>query len=150
MESSNISDEAEIHFTLLTRLLWFVLKDEANRERDEQVARAILRGAPKKGEYDDAFLRDLIVYARAKIFPVLRSEEEERIIKLYTSLRWNLGSKAAKSRFVEQARALTLLSAKLHLREETSKEDLDVACGILRASLESIKYDNSKLSGVTF
>lgn len=64
----------------------------------------------------------------------------------HAKLRTFLPLKAIASRFVEQVRSLTLLHAKVHLRDETRKEDVKSARATLLRSLTTSGFKGAGLN----
>lgn len=143
------SDLSEINETLRDRFLIFVLRDRADQGRDQRVADILLGMHTKKPAYTMEWAQRYILYCRDRLKPVLRREEAEAIKKFYTALRGQDGGRISIGpRQLKMLAALTLLSAKAHLRDETAEKDLKLACEILEKMLSAFGWDMSTLDKV--
>lgn len=146
INQEKLQEVLNVHYTLLTRCVVWVLQDNDNEERDTQVALAILRRDENKPRaYDDDFLRDYILLARASVVPRMNSKAEELLAGFYAQLRKVQTRKFVGPRFIEQARSLILLHAKVHLRDETTEEDIRWSNDILLKQLLSVGFDPGRL-----
>lgn len=146
LSKRTIQDEVNIHYSLLTRCIINVQADLADEDKDKRIASAILhKGQRVITAFDDQYIRDYLLYARGTIHPKLRDKDAAFITDMYAKLRRMLPLKAICPRFVEQVRSLSLLHAKLHLRDETRKEDVEFARETLLRSLSTSGYENAGL-----
>lgn len=142
-----LEEVLNIHYTILTRCVVKIIKDVCDSRRDEQVALAILRrNQDTPRAYDDDFLRDFILLARSTVTPSMTPDQEIRIARFYAALRQQQTKNRVIPRFVEQARTLILLHAKLHLRNVVTDDDIRWANGILVQVLTDIGFDPGRLS----
>jgi replicative DNA helicase Mcm len=143
LSKQSIQDELNIHYSLLTRCVINVQSDTADEERDWLIAKAILnKGQQVLTPFDDDFIRDYLLYVRGTIHPKLREKDEQRVAESYVKLRKILPLKAICPRFVEQVHSLTLLHAKLHLRQETCANDVEFAKDVLLNSLVKSGFES--------
>ena len=130
-----------------------VVKDVIDVENDERLARFVvdnhIRSHPDQGDdspavedrdadiLDQDLLRKYIMYARENIHPRLNQLDQEKLARVYSSLRKEsmaTGSIPMTVRHVESMIRMAESHAKMHLRDFVRQDDLDVA---VRVMLES-------------
>lgn len=127
--------------------LVYVLADVPDQERDRRVVDRMIAGPEAPRRWTDNWLRRFVLYARYAFRPVLRPEEAEELKRFYVGMRQSstAGTLAISARQFRSLRALTLLSAKLHLRSETRPDDVRVATKLLEPMLRAFGFDLSNL-----
>lgn len=147
LSKQSIQNELNIHYSLLTRCIINVQADVAEEARDLLIARAVLnKDQTVLTPFDDQYIRDYLLYVRGTVHPKIREKDKEMIADMYAKLRKILPLKALCPRFVEQVRSLSLLHAKIYLRDETKKEDIEFARDILLRSLATSGYESAALN----
>ncbi len=137
LSSQGIQEELNIHYSLLTRCIITVQSDKVDDETDRAIARSVLNKQQHVlTDFDDQYIRDYLLYVRATVHPKLRAKDAQLIEDTYANLRKLLPIKAICPRFIEQFQSLSLLHAKIFLRQETNKEDVEFARDMLVDSLE--------------
>lgn len=140
-----IADQIHLEPNILSRFdLIFVLIDDPNERKDQELANFILRdGASRTPPLNPDLIRKYILYAREKIKDVRLSEEAiQAITDFYVSLRG-----AAKQnipitpRQLEGLRRLAQASAKIQLRNVATKEDAERAIKLMKISLSQWALD---------
>lgn len=123
--------------------LIFPIRDKPDEEKDRSVVARMNTPVTDAQEWSDDWLRRFITYARASVIPRMRPEEEQRLEQFYVVLRQSsAGAKLTVSaRQYATLRALTLLSAKAHLRTMTNESDIALAVGILEPMLKAFDFD---------
>lgn len=135
-----------IEETVRDRCIVFPIFDIPERSRDELVADAILGRRICDRRFDDLFLKRFILFARARVKPVLREEEAEQIKRFFVDLRASNPSEVTiGTRQLPKLRALTLCSAKLRLRSQTAPEDFELAKWVLGEMLRAFGMRESNL-----
>lgn len=146
LSKATIENELNIHYTLITRCIMNIQTDYAEERKDEAIASAVLnKDQAVLTPFDDEYIQDYILYARGTVHPHLREEDKKSIAKVYVSIRKELQGKFLSPRFVEQMRSLTLLHAKISLRQETRKEDVEFARKTLRSVLVAGGFESVAL-----
>ena len=133
-----IAPQINLTPTLLSRFdLIFVMKDEPDGEKDEQIARHILSGAKDaEAPIDIESLRKYLAYAR-RLEPEMGSECEERLMGYYTATRKNNSGRDRVSilpRSLHSLRRLAEASAKIRLSKIVTKDDADQAVAVYQAA----------------
>lgn len=80
-------------------------------------------------------LKKYILYARKNIHPKFPQENVERVMNFYAELRKESSTKGGitiVARHIESLIRMAQASAKMHLRQEVKKEDVDLAISVLR------------------
>lgn len=166
-----ISPQINLTPALMSRFdLIFVLTDDPNKVRDEQIAEHILKSNYAgelatqvswnpmilQKDIDDAMdviepavkpeiLRKYVAYARKKIFPILTEEVRQRLKDYYVNLR-NLGADPEKpvpvtARQLEALVRLSEASARLRLSQLVELMDAERAIRISYTCLQKIGID---------
>jgi DNA replicative helicase MCM subunit Mcm2 (Cdc46/Mcm family) len=147
LSKQSIQNELNIHYSLLTRCIINVQSDVSDEKKDRLIAKAVLNKAQQVlTPFDDQYMRDILLYIRGTVHPKLRERDAQLIEDMYANLRKILPIKAICPRFIEQVHSLSLLHAKLHLRNETRKEDVDFARDIMLRSLATSGYESAGLN----
>ena len=164
--SESLVDEINMSPTLLDRFdMIFTIQDIPNRERDENLAKHVLRthryGEIKRyrevapygrygkkdlelsGEniepiYNREFLKKYIAYAKKHVFPVLTEEAMHKIKEYYVEVR-SRSREEVVTCTARQLEALVRFSeacARAHLSDEVTTAYVDVAIGLVRYYLE--------------
>ncbi len=143
LSKQSIQNELNIHYSLLTRCIINVQEDKADEEKDRLIAKSVLnKDRTVLTDFDDQYIRDYLLYVRGTVHPKIRDKDKALIVDMYAKLRKILPLKALCPRFVEQVRSLSLLHAKIHLRNETQKEDVEFARDTLLRSLATSGYES--------
>ena len=133
-----IAPQINLTPTLLSRFdLIFVMKDESDVTKDEQIAKHILSGTTdEETPIKIDLLRRYLAYAR-RLQPEMSSECEERLRTYYTAARKNNPGRDCVPilpRSLHSLRRLAEASAKLRLSEIAIKEDADLAIRVYQAA----------------
>jgi len=134
----SIAPQINLTPTLLSRFdLIFVMKDEPDATKDEQIAKHILSGASdEETPIKIDILRKYLAYAR-RLQPEMSSACEERLRTYYTSTRKNNSAGDCVPilpRSLHSLRRLAEASAKLRLSEVATKVDADLAIKVYKAA----------------
>jgi replicative DNA helicase Mcm len=135
---ANIFKQFNISSPILNRFdAIFVMKDIANKERDNAIAEIMIkrrRGEIKK-EYDREFLRKYFVYIRSAEEPMIPDEIIEKVKEVYSDFRkYKNDDVMINPRFIESLTRFMEASAKLRLSNTVSETDLKRSLNILSAS----------------
>jgi replicative DNA helicase Mcm len=135
---------------LLSRFdLIFLIRDTINSADDEMKAKFILDTFVDGIEKSNVLLEPELLsaylnYAR-KLKPVLTSESQEHILNIYKKMR-DISAKEGSSitigtRQLEAIVRLSTAHAKLHLRNEINKDDVNAIEVIIKSMFESFGFD---------
>lgn len=83
-------------------------------------------------------LKKYILYARKHCHPKFPQDNVERVMNFYAELRresQNQGGISIVARHIESLIRMAQASAKMHLRQEVKRDDVDLAISVLRRSL---------------
>jgi len=146
--------------SLLSRFdLIFVVVDTPNKANDAQLAEFILRNS--MGDPEDTFeedsesappisgelLKKYIRYARRNFHPTLTEEAKEKIKEFYLDLRGQSDNEEAivsiLARNLDGLIRMTEAYAKMALRNNVSKEDVDAVIVLFKRFLQDTGYDES-------
>jgi replicative DNA helicase Mcm len=146
-----IGEQINMPDALLSRFdLIFPVKDIPNKERDEMLAKHIIRmhREPEKIDVviDVDLLRKYIAYARRNVKPVLTKEAEDEILKFYLGLRGKKSREGEYSvplspRQLEAIIRLSEAAAKCRLSDKVEAKDSQLAIEILTHSLREVGID---------
>ena len=148
----SIAQQIDLPPTLINRFdVIFTLRDLPDKEKDSRIASHVLLEHRKQGETmlipRDLF-RKYIAYSKQRIKPQLSDEAVAEIKKFYVDLRNKPVSSDSATRPIpisaRQLQALIRLSeasAKVKLREIVTKEDAQIAIGIIKYYLTQVGYD---------
>ena len=148
----SIAQQIDLPPTLINRFdVIFTLRDLPDKEKDAKIASHVLLEHRKQGESmlipRDIF-RKYIAYSKQRIKPQLSDEAVAEIKKFYVDLRNKpVSSDSAVRPIPISARQLQALirlseaSAKVKLREIVTKEDAQIAIGIIKYYLTQVGYD---------
>jgi replicative DNA helicase Mcm len=134
--------------TLLNRFdLIFILRDVPDPTKDRQISDFILSihcGEAVPAPIDPMLLRKYVAYAK-RLTPKLSPEARDSIQKFYLTIRSQSNSEtspiAITNRQIEALIRLTEASARLHLRELATIEDVGVAINLTRIFLGQVGID---------
>jgi len=136
--------------TILSRFdLIFLLRDEANNERDSRMAEHILalhktRTNPEAAPFEPDFLRKYISYAK-RINPTLTPEAMKELLDFYLKMRSKGGTKTVAVAITpRQLEALVRLSearARAFLRDHVKIEDAKSAIRLVNVSMGDVGVD---------
>ncbi len=135
---------------LLSRFdLIFLIRDTINAEDDERKAKFILDTFVDGIEKSDVLLEPELLSAYLNhartLTPVLTSESQQHILNIYKKMR-DISAKEDSSitigtRQLEAIVRLSTAHAKLHLRNEINKYDVDAVETIIKSMFESFGFD---------
>lgn len=169
----SIPEQINMPPSLMSRFdLIFILQDKPEERRDLNIASHILKShyagelnehrknvptshvsedsikkamMPIKPEIEAALLRKYIAYAKRKVFPIMREDAKERIIKFYLELRkqgeGDNAPIAVTARQLEGLVRLAEASARMRLAEEVTIEDVERTINITMTSLRQVGMD---------
>uniref|UniRef100_A0A0K8T808 DNA replication licensing factor MCM2 n=1 Tax=Lygus hesperus TaxID=30085 RepID=A0A0K8T808_LYGHE len=155
-ENVNLSEPIMSRFDILC-----VVRDEADPLADEQLAKFVVgshirhhpAAAPAETVTDNVtadtipqdLLKKYLVYARQNIHPRLHNMDQDKIAKLYSTLRQEsmmTGSLPITVRHIESMIRMAEAHARMHLRDYVQEDDVNMA---MRMMLESF-VDTQKYS----
>jgi replicative DNA helicase Mcm len=148
----NVTENINLPVTLLSRFdLIFIIRDMPDPESDGKIVDRLLaahRGMPLVEEghdfYEHEFLRKYIIYAR-RLKPKLTDEAAKQIKEFYLEIRKKSDNEDSPFTLAtRQGQALIRLAAaraKLHLREEITKEDVVTVWALMTQSLQESGMD---------
>ena len=94
------------------------------------------------------FLREYIRYAREKCRPEISEKYENMVVQFYTKLREESKSSGGMNvavRHIESILRICVAHAKMHLRSEVSKEDIEVGINcLLESFIQTQKHSVAK------
>ena len=147
-----IAQNMNLPVTILSRFdLIFVLRDLPEPEKDTKMAEHILNlhraaGTPVAAPFSTEFFRKYVSYAKT-IDPVMTDEVFESFRDFYVKMRSASiegGEASAISITARQLESLVRLSearARVHLREEVTREDAEAVIALYSRSLEQVGID---------
>jgi len=148
-----LADNISLPSTILPRFdLIFIIKDQPNEERDRKLMEKILE--VDNGEENSlpliniGMVKKYILYSKT-LKPILTEEAVRMIIDFYVEMRkisskrneWNTNPIAITVRQGEAIRRLAEASARMSLRSEVGKVDVELAIELMRETLEKAGYD---------
>jgi len=146
----NVGENINLDVTILSRFdLIFLLRDEANSERDARMAEHILalhktRTNPEAAPFEPDFLRKYISYAK-RLNPVLTPEAMKELLDFYLKMRSKGGTKTVAVAITpRQLEALVRLSearARAFLRDHVKVEDARSAIRLVNVSMGDVGVD---------
>ncbi len=146
----NVGENINLDVTILSRFdLIFLLRDEANSERDARMAEHILalhrtRTNPEAAPFEPDFLRKYISYAK-RLNPVLSPEAMKELLDFYLKMRSKGGTKTVAVAITpRQLEALVRLSearARAFLRDHVKVEDARSAIRLVNVSMGDVGVD---------
>ncbi len=146
----NVGENINLDVTILSRFdLIFLLRDEANSERDARMAEHILalhktRTNPEAAPFEPDFLKKYISYAK-RLNPVLTSEAMKELLDFYLKMRSRSGTKTVAVAITpRQLEALVRLSearARAFLRDHVKVEDARSAIRLVNVSMGDVGVD---------
>ena len=144
----NITDNINLPTPLLTRFdLIFVLKDKADRTRDKDLAKHILK-IHRTGDYTTSppiefeVLRKYLAYAR-NLAPKLTPEAEDKIMEYYLRMRGMSDENmiTVTPRQLEGLIRLATARARIMLHEKVTEDDAIRAVSLIRRMYETVGVD---------
>jgi len=144
----NITDNINLPTPLLTRFdLIFVLKDKADRTRDKDLAKHILK-IHRTGDYTTSppiefeVLRKYLAYAR-NLAPKLTPEAEDKIMDYYLKMRGMSDENmiTVTPRQLEGLIRLATARARIMLHEKVTEDDAIRAVSLIRRMFETVGVD---------
>lgn len=87
-----------------------------------------------EGAVSQELLKKYIIYARKHIHPKFPNENIEKVTSFYAELRresQTVGGITIVTRHIESLIRMAQASARIHLRQEVKKEDVDLAISVL-------------------
>ena len=143
-----IADQIDFDPALLSRFdLIFMVRDEPDADKDAAIADFILESymSPSSSTpaIDPELLRKYIAYAKKNISPTISKEAAERIKEFYVKMRKHRSGSPVPitPRQLEAVIRLSEASARLHLRETVTVEDVEMAISLVEKSLLDVAYD---------
>ena len=147
-----VSENIDLPITIISRFdLIFVITDVPNEEKDEALARHVVRlhsGRLEKPYVDilpPELLKKYIVYARRYIHPKLTKEAEDKIVEFYVKMRKRSEDPnspiAITPRQLEALIRLAEAIAKMRLSEWVTEEDAQEAIDLMLYFLQSVGLD---------
>jgi len=146
----NVGENINLDVTILSRFdLIFLLRDEANTERDARMAEHILalhktRVTPEAAPFEPDFLRKYISYAK-RFNPILTPEAMKELLDFYLKMRSKGGTKTVALAITpRQLEALVRLSearARAFLRDHVKVEDAKSAIRLVNVSMGDVGVD---------
>ncbi len=147
-----IPEQVDISPALLSRFdVIFIIKDLPNKIQDEAIATHVLEEHKQEVIRDivnPKLLRKYISYTKQKFKPKLTDDAIEEIKDFYVKLRGQSSNSESAikpipitARQLEGIIRLSEAHAKMHLRNEVTREDAKRAIELLRASLIQVGYD---------
>ncbi len=144
-----IAEQIDIPETLLSRFdLKFALRDVPDPERDEKLARHVLktRLEPEsvKPEIPVDLFRKYVAYARKHVHPKFTKEAAERVAKFYVEMRSLYQGEDTVAITLRQNEAIMRLaeaSARIRLSPVVEVQDVERAIKIMKYSLQQLGYD---------
>jgi len=136
--------------------LIYVLKDEPETKRDENVFNTIIGRYSNsdviKSAINLTLLKKYIIYARDNIFPELTTEAQIEIKNIYMGLRNKvtlMGTEKYKTipineRQLENLLLISEAAARMRLSNNVTKEDVETAKDVLFTSLKQVAFDVDK------
>lgn len=127
--------------------LIYILLDIPEKEKDRFVADKINSLGGSSQKFSDEWLRRYVLYSRYGVHPSLRSVDALQLRDFYVNMRQlsTEGTLTISARQYRTLRALTLLSAKAHLRTETCEQDVKIAVSLVEPMLQAFGFDMSSL-----
>jgi replicative DNA helicase Mcm len=143
-----IPEQINIGDTLLSRFDFiFPVKDEPDKERDEQLADQILSNhrepEDQDAEIEQEQLRRYVAYAKKNVRPDLTQEASDKIQEFYVSMRSSgeEDSVPVTARQLEAMVRIAEASARAQLKDEVDEEDAQRAIDLLTYTLEQVGMD---------
>ncbi|MCD1293682.1 AAA family ATPase [Methanocella sp. CWC-04] len=169
----SIPEQINMPPSLMSRFdLIFILQDKPEERRDQNIATHILKShyagelnehrkniptshvreesvldamKPIQPEITAQLLRKYIAYAKRKVFPIMREDAKERIIKFYLELRkqgeGDNAPIAVTARQLEGLVRLAEASARMRLEDEVTIDDVEKTIDIVMTSLKQVGMD---------
>ncbi len=146
-----IAQQLDLPPTLLSRFdLIFVVEDHPDEARDRRIARHIAKLRSKQSinfEIEPLLLKKYIAYARQNFNPVLPDENVELIEEYYIQMRGMNGSEedaplAITPRQLEGLIRLAGASAKIHLRNTITVQDIENVINLQNECMKQVGYDS--------
>ena len=127
------------------RLAEFVVKSHRDTHPDAQddAAAETNAKAEQATAIDQTLLRKYLMHARHSCKPVLQDIDQNKLVQVYTELRQeaNNGGVVVAVRHIESMIRMAEASARMHLRNHVSTDDVDLAISVLLNSvIKSQKY----------
>lgn len=144
----NITENVNLPIPLLTRFdLIFVVRDIPGREKDEKIARHIIKlhtpqGTDKRSVIDVDTLTKYLSYAK-RSSPDLTKEAEEKILEYYLQMR-NVESEemiTVTPRQLEGIIRLSTARARLLMKDKVEEEDAERAIFLIQSMLQDAGVD---------
>jgi len=147
-----LNEQVELGSPLLSRFdLIFGVSDSVDRDRDTQIARHQHERAAGDRQnnqpLEDSLMTEYIAYARQNIDPAYASDEpKELLVEYYADKRADSDGDdesvtPVTARMNDALRRLAQASARLHLREEITTEDAELAIELMDMTLGDTALD---------
>lgn len=140
-----LRDQLEIPDSTLSRFdLVYLMKDVVDEEKDRELGMRILNSENDEmiPPVEPELFRNYIAYAKANFNPRITSESAEILNEFYVQVRQDAAkdddSKPITARDLNAIRRLASAHAKVYLKNEIDKEDVQKAISVYCASLETL------------
>lgn len=155
--NESLMEQVDLPSTILSRFdTLFVMTDKTDKGKDKSLGLRIVHAyvdpestAPLLSV---ELLKKYILYAKNNYHPVIPEALEEQIATFYSDLRNELANElteAVTPRQIESVIRFSKATARLHLRNEVSTDDVNYAISVLESSYNTRLREDSKLN-VTF
>jgi replicative DNA helicase Mcm len=147
---ASLHEQINLEPALLSRFdLIFLLTDEPEEKRDENVAKCIL--ASHTGEVTvtltPEFIRKYIAYAKRNITPRMSKEMTTALVEYYKKMRKSSGGRdmplAITARQLEACIRLSEACARSRLSEVVESQDVEIALHVFDYSLRQVAFDRN-------
>ena len=150
-DNKPIKEQLDIAESTLSRFdLIFVLRDQINKDKDQDLARTLLKKDTDDTQTEvlsDECFKKYITYMKANCFPVLTDEVITLLSEFYVEVRQSASQsydgKPITARDLKSLERLTIARAKCEGRTSTKRSDAEEAIRIYTESLESLGLDLS-------
>jgi len=151
--NEQLMGQVDLPSTILSRFdTLFLMTDTADKQKDKELGLRIVHAYVDPESIAPPIpielLKKYILYAKNNYHPVLLQTLEDKIATFYSELRDRLKSKineAVNPRQIESIIRFSKAKARLHLRNEVSKDDVDYAIEVLISAYDT-RLDKTKLN----
>jgi replicative DNA helicase Mcm len=146
--NENVYSQINMPDSLISRFdMIFILKDEPNKERDEQMVKLVIGNAEiKEPEIPYELWKKHILYCKS-FNPQIDRDIQKKMERFYLDIRNKSAMNSDKFvnitlRQAEAIKRLSIASARLHLRDVT-EDDFETAKRLLMFSLREVAFDEN-------